>query len=142
MLLNGKIDDDPESESPDEASGIYIPPFTLAVALFSLALYIAFEFFGHIGRGNAASCMAIAIVFTVHSQWGYRTRIWFWVTVALITLLHGFLVFVVPWPNKDHHFPVIYPLGLADCGFILLCVKFVAKLVKSPPPLKDDDGTQ
>src|ERR1700677_1236599 len=140
MLLNGKIDGDPEFESPDETSGIYIPPFTLAVVLFSLALYIAFEFFDHIGRGNAAMCMAVAIIFTVHSQWGYRTRLWFWVTVAIVSLFHAFLVFAVSWPNKDYHFPVIYPLGLVDCGFILLCIKFVAWLVKSPPPLKNGGG--
>src|SRR5580693_1256738 len=121
MLLNGKIDDDPNSSSPNSPSRAWY----IWVGISFLPVYILFSALRNAGCGTAAGCFGVAIVIAVRSSWELRTRIWFWVTVAIIALLHLAMILFIPWPNTDYRWPIVFPVGVLD----ILAISFVIKLV-------------
>ena len=79
-----------------------------------LAACVLLPLFDHIGRlelaiPTVAAAGTIGAVIKVN--WELRWRVWFWVTIAVITGLHVLLIIYVPW----HKGWVPAPIGAAFC---------------------------
>jgi hypothetical protein len=84
------------------------------------------------GRKLAAWVIAMALVASARIFWGRRRHLWFWATLAILTVLHALLILYVPWP--DVHGPIggpaLFPVGLLDIGIMCGCLKLIEKLMK------------
>jgi hypothetical protein len=124
LLLDGKIDDDDASVNPDAPTRAW----AIAVGvLCGLPLYLLFSALGNKGRGTAASGVGIAIIIALWFRWELRRRVWFWILVSLIVALHLALILLIPWPNSDYTFPVVFPFGLLDYFVISFVLGWAAK---------------
>jgi hypothetical protein len=45
--------------------------------------------------------------------------VWFWITVAVLTIIHVALVVIRPWTNKSFPAPELWPIGIVD--FVAIC---------------------
>ncbi len=59
--------------------------------------------------------------------WRLRGRPWFWVALALVSVVHLVLIFRVPWPR----IPAIltFPACMADVGIIFGLISLLDKLM-------------
>jgi hypothetical protein len=135
MLLDGKIDDDPDTSYPNQPSKAW----SIGAGLCLLPIYILFSAFGVPGKGNAAICFGGALIMVVRLRWNLRNRIWFWVTVSFLALLHAARVFLIPWPNKNYTLPILLPVGILDALAISYSIQLVAK--KKEPLGSDLDAS-
>lgn len=103
--------------------------FALLIPLCTSPVCLLFR--NDAGRALAAWVIAMAIVASIWIFWGRRKHLWFWVTVAILTVLHSLLILYVPWP--DIHGPIggpaLFPVGLLDIGIMCGCFKLVEKLM-------------
>ncbi|MGB6687311.1 MAG: hypothetical protein WBE76_05665 [Terracidiphilus sp.] len=54
----------------------------------------------------------------IRFKWKLRRQTWFWVTMALIAILHVLWVLFVPWTTK--WIPVFVYIGIATADFVLI----------------------
>jgi hypothetical protein len=122
--------DDPVNadKAPDNkfarVSALLIPICTSPVCLL---------FRGDPGRALAAWVFTGALVTSIKFFWIRRRHLWFWLTVAMLTVLHVLLIVYVPWPGIHTTIggPALVPFGLLDvaimCGFFKLIEKVTDK---------------
>ncbi len=103
-------------------SALLIPLFTSPVCLL---------FRGDPGRALAAWLFTGALVLSIRFFWGRRGHLWFWVMVAVLTVLHVLLIIYVPWPGVHTTIggPALVPFGLLDVGIMCGCFKLVENLM-------------
>jgi hypothetical protein len=104
-----------------------------AVIAFLISLPVA-EFVEHYygpGRGRVAGVAFGLMILTGRAFWYLRRRVWFWLTVAALLLIHVVLVAVVSWTNKSLPAPALWFVGIID--FVAMCggIKLVEKLITS-----------
>lgn len=102
-------------------------------------LFIWFIYLGEKGRGIAAWVFASAILIVIKGFWDSRRRVWFWVAIATVVLLHIPLLLLVPWPKTIDSpgfamKPILLPLVLLDLGVVIGCFKLVEKAMKGSGP--------
>jgi hypothetical protein len=131
MFLNGDIDDETDGKSAD------LPTKTwwMGMGICLFPLYLLFSAFGNHGRGNAAICFGGAVIAVVRLRWNLRNRVWFWILVSILALMHIALIVLVPWPNKDYTLPIILPVGVLDG----LAISFLIQVVAKKMGLADND---
>ena len=101
----------------------------VVVMFFAVVLYFVFDFVVGPARGRAASISAAMIVTVVWMRWDLRKRIWFWLTIAIVGLLHVPLVMFIPWTNNNYPGVALLPEALADLAIVYGCVKVIEKLM-------------
>jgi hypothetical protein len=74
----------------------------------------------------------IVLGVVIRFKWKLRRQTWFWVTMAVIAVLHVLWVLFVPWTAK--WIPVFVYTGLATVDFVLILwiLLVVEKLVGRP----------
>jgi hypothetical protein len=120
----------PVVEEPDRTS-----PFdrltrraALVVTLFAVLLYFAFEYVSGPAKARAASICAGIIMTSIWMRWDLRKRVWFWVTIVILLLLHIPLVMLLAWPNNNYPGIVLLPGGLLDLAIVYGAIKLVEKM--------------
>lgn len=80
------------------------------------------------------SVIVLAVV--IRFKWKLRKQAWFWVSIAVIAVLHVLGVLFVPWTTK--WIPVFVYTGLATVDFVLILwiLLVVEKFMRGP---KADD---
>jgi hypothetical protein len=119
VLLNGKIDDDPDSSSPDSPNRTWIVWMALGCCF---PLYLLFSALRNAGAGTAAGCFGLAIAYVVRLHWELKNRPWFWVVVSAIVFLHLAMLLLIPWPNLNYTLPIVLPIGIIDALAISFAV--------------------
>jgi len=138
LLLNGKIDDDSDAGSPDTPSRAW----AIGIGICCLfPLYLLFSALGNAGRGTAAMCFGGAIIIVVRLRWELRNRVWFWVIVSLLVLLHLAMTILIPWPNQNYTLPIVLPVGIVDILGISWLIQLAAKKMGSTESNGDDPPT-
>jgi len=128
MLLNGKIDDEVDDEADASSPDTPSRAWAIGIGICCLfPLYLLFSAFGNAGRGTSAMCFGGAMIIVVRLRWELRNRVWFWVTVGLLVLIHLAMVLLIPWPNRDYTLPIILPVGVVDILMIWFVIQWVAK---------------
>ena len=75
--------------------------WALLAGICTSPLFILFIYLGDPGRGQAAWVSGIAIALAARFMWDVRNRAWYWVTIAIIVLLHVPLILLIAWPLKQ-----------------------------------------
>ncbi len=138
MLLDGKIDGETDGSSPGTPSRAW----AIGVGICCLLpLYLIFSAFGNAGRGTAAGCFGGAIIIAARLRWDLRNRIWFWIVVGLVVLVHLTMVLLIPWPNRNYTLPIVLPVGIVDILAISYLIQLIAKRV-GPGDSKPDHPSE
>ena len=85
----------------------------------------------HIGRLDLAIptfAGAAVIGAVVKVNWELRGRVWFWVTMAVITGLHVLLILYVPWHKGWVPAPVTFGFCILDLAIILGILNLIGRL--------------
>ena len=98
--------------------------------LLGVSFFFLFSSLGEPARGRTAGISVGMIVGAVWMRWDLRKRVWFWVTIAILVLLHVPLVLLVPWSNNNYPGVVLLPQGLLDLAVVYNCIKLVEKVMK------------
>ena len=65
------------------------------------------------------------------TRWELRKRVWFWVTIALVVVLHMPIVLLVHWSDNRYPGVALLPAVLADYGVVYGCIKLVEMAMKA-----------
>ena len=95
--------------------------------LLSLPVAMVVSHFVDPGRGRAAGVSLALIILSLRAFWYLRKRVWFWMAITLLTIIHVVLIVVVPWTNKSFPAPTLWPIGIADFAAIYGSIKLVEK---------------
>jgi hypothetical protein len=90
-----------------------------------------FIYLGDSERGKTAWFSAMIILMAIRMFWDLRKRVWFWITITIITLLHILLVFFIPWPFKEVPYVALMPVGLLDLAIAYGAIRLVEKAMRS-----------
>lgn len=123
MLLNNNFDDETEGRLPDAPTKAW----WIGAGICLFPIYLLFSAIGYPGKGTAAICFGGAIVAVVRLRWNLNNRLWFWVTVSLLVLLHAALILFIPWPNENYTLPIVLPAGVIDALMISFVIQLIAK---------------
>jgi hypothetical protein len=86
----------------------------------------------HFGRPDMATPSFIylgILVLAVGFGWDLRTRVWFWITIAVVLALHVVLLLKVPWPHFTENRITLLPFGVADLLVDIGIIQFVKKFI-------------
>ncbi|WP_446743085.1 hypothetical protein [Silvibacterium acidisoli] len=106
----------------------------LCVIFGAMPLFFLFHYFGKASLGRPALYSTAMICIAVAMRWRLRREVWFWATVAAITVLHVLLVLFVPWGTKWVPAIIITPIAIADLYLMLVAFTAVGKLVGQSIP--------
>ena len=104
--------------------------WAIVAAICTSPLFILFAYFGDPGRGQAAMVSAISLATATRFLWDLRTRVWFWLTISIIALLHVPLILLVPWPLKQLTYIALLPAGLLDFGIAYGIIRLVENMME------------
>ncbi len=105
--------------------------FGLVAGICTAPLFIIFAYFGEPDRGFTAWACAEVILITIRFFWGLRSRVWFWVTITIIALLHVPLILFVPWPFKQLSYVALLPVGFLDFALAYGIIRLVENRIES-----------
>lgn len=104
----------------------------LLAAIFSSPLFFLFAYLGEPGRGRAAMFTGILVFVIARLFWSQRKRVWFWLTIISLALLHVPPVLLISWSNKSRSAVALMPIGLLDFVVMFAVIKFVESRVRVP----------
>jgi hypothetical protein len=107
--------------------------WAILVAICTSPIYILFVYLGDSGRGRAAWVIAGMIALATRLVWDLKTRVWFWVTIAIITALHIPAILLIPWGDQNLSYVALLPLGLLDLGITYGIIRLVENAIEKSP---------
>ena len=104
--------------------------WAIVAGIYTSPLFILFAYFGDPGRGQAAWVCAGSLATATRFLWDLRTRVWFWLTISIIALLHVPLILLIPWPFKQLTYIALLPAGLLDFGIAYGIIRLVENMME------------
>lgn len=104
--------------------------WAIFAGICSSPLFILFAYFGDPGKGRAAWVSAGMIALAARCLWDLRKRIWFWITIVVIGLIHVPLILFIRWGDQPLSYVALLPLGLADFGFAYGTIRLIEHAVE------------
>src|ERR1035438_8195495 len=101
---------------------------SLGCDIYVAAIHVIY--LGDPGRGRAAWLSAGAIAVAVRFLWDLRERVWFWVTIAIIVLLHVPLILLIPWPSEQLSYVALLPVGFLDFAFAYGIIRLIENMIE------------
>jgi hypothetical protein len=105
----------------------------LAVMAGGLPVVVLLYRYGQLALARPILYSAFMIVVAAALRWRLRRRVWFWITMGVITALHVPLVLYVPWTTKWVPAFMIVPIALADLYAMLAIIAVVGSYVDGRP---------
>ena len=99
-----------------------------------LAASVLLPWLNHIGRlelGVPIGAGAGTIGALIKVNWELRRRVWFWVTMAIITGLHVLLILYVPWHQGWVPAPLTFGIAIVDLVIMLGILNLIGRRFKS-----------
>ncbi len=100
------------------------------MALCTSPIFILFVILGDTGRGRAAWLCAMMIALVTRYFGDLRSRVWFWVVIVVIVLMHVPLIVLVPWSSRHLTYVALLPLGLLDMAFAYGIIRLVENIIE------------
>jgi hypothetical protein len=100
----------------------------LVVTAGAVLLYFIFDLAGHPVKGRVVSICAAMITTVIWMRWDLRNRVWFWMTIAVLALLHIPAVILIPWNNTNYPGVVLLPGALVDLSLVYVSVVLVERI--------------
>jgi hypothetical protein len=110
------------------------PITTVGVLLILLATFpicAIFLFLREPGNARAGWFLSAVIVIAVRVRWDLHKKMWFWPTIAVISLVHILAIIMVPWTSRWIPSVVIFPFCAVDGVAILGILQLMEKLKPS-----------
>lgn len=104
--------------------------WAIVAGICTSPLFILFTYFGDPGRGRAAWVSAISLALATRFLWDLRRRVWFWLTISIIALLHVPLILLLPWPLQQLNRIALLPAGLLDFGIAYGIIRLVENMME------------
>ena len=101
--------------------------FGLLAAICTSPLFIVSAYLGDPGRGQAAWVSAGGIAIAARFLWDLKNRVWYWMTLAVIVLLHVPMIMLIPWPFRQLSYIALLPAGLLDFAIAYGIIRLVEK---------------
>lgn len=108
--------------------------WALFAAVCTSPLFIVFAYFDDPGRGQAAWVCAISITVAARFLWDLRARVWFWMTIAIIVLIHVPLIALIPWPDEQLSYVALLPAGFLDFLVAYGIIRLVESIIEKVRP--------
>jgi hypothetical protein len=124
MLLNGKIETDPNADLPP---GMPSNAWIVGIVALCLMIYILFSSFGNAGLGTVMMSFIGVMIIVIKLRWELRRRLWFWIVVSVIVIVHFVVILLIPWPNKKFYAPIIILFAGWDFSLISYAIKLIAR---------------
>jgi hypothetical protein len=102
----------------------------IAAVLAACAVLPLFDRIGRLDLGIPTVAGAGTIGVAIKVNWELRGRVWFWVTMAIITGLHVLLILYVPWHKGWVPVPVTFGFCIVDMAIILGILNLVQRFFK------------
>lgn len=102
--------------------------WAMLAAICASPLFIVFAYFGDPGRGQAAWVSAGVIAIAARFWWEFKGRIWYWLMLAVIVLLHVAVILLIPWSFKQLSYIALLPVGLLDFCVAYSIIRLAAKI--------------
>ena len=125
-----------EGNKPNRSFDFFTRKWTLLVMLCIAPVYILFAYFNDPERGLAAYISVAIITVAIRYFWDLRSRVWFWITITFIALLHVLFVLLIRLPdrrwNQVQHWSYmqLLPFGILDLGIAYGIIKLVESVVE------------
>lgn len=113
----------------------------LIMAALAAPVFILFVYLGKAEMGFTVSLVLCVAMIAIKLRWKLRRHPWFWMTIALVLLLHIPFFFIVRWPHTK--IPTIafsLPLGIADFLLVSGAISLAEKLFSKDHPSDEDDA--
>jgi len=104
----------------------------LAIFLGTILIGLLFFHFGKLALARPTIFSVIMIVTAIAMKRELRRRVWFWITITIIMVLHVLLILFVPWTTDWVPAIVMIPFGIADLYAMLAILSGVGKFVERP----------
>ncbi len=131
MSGNGGVNRDQMGENRHkQALNSLTRGWALLVLICTLPIYILFVYLGDSGRGRAAWVSTGVITFAARLLWDLKTRVWFWVTLAIIALLHVPMILLIPWGDQNLSYVALLPAGLLALGIAYGIIRLVENTIE------------
>ena len=127
-------------QSPPERQGRADWTGTIIGALLA-PVFFFFVYLGMAEMGFTVCIVLGMVVLAIKLRWKLRRHAWFWITIALVLVLHIPFFFIVRWPQTK--IPTIafsMPLGIADFLLISGAISLAEKLFSKGHPSDEEDG--
>jgi hypothetical protein len=110
--------------------------FGFLAAVCTSPILILFIYIGDERRGSTAWFSAIMISIVIRTFWRLRNRVWFWITIGFIVLLHVALIILVPWPFKQLSYVALLPIGILDVFIAYGILRLMERVIERNAALK------
>ncbi len=100
----------------------------VAAGLAACVLLPLFDRIGQLELAIPTFAGAAVIIAVIKVNWELRGRVWFWVTMAIITGLHVLLILHVPWHKGWVPAPVTFAFCIVDILIILGILNVIGRL--------------
>ena len=115
-----------EENRPKRSFGSISRKWALVAGIFAGSLIFLFA---DEARGAAAAYSALMIAVAVRYFWDLRNRIWFWLTILFIALLHVPVILFVRWPFNQHYTYVqMLPIAFLDFALMYGVIRLAERM--------------
>ena len=63
-------------------------------------------------------------------SWDLKDRVWYWITIAVIVLLHVPIILLIPWPYERWSYIQFLPFALPDFALDYGIIRLVEKIIE------------
>jgi phosphatidylserine synthase len=111
-------------------------PWWGVVGIFfgSLALCWVLNRFGRLEESIPIAGGSAMCTIAVRLKWELRDRPWFWITMAIVVLIHILLIVNIPWTSRWIPSIAMAAVASADLIVIIIIIAVVQRLVEGPAP--------
>jgi len=105
---------------------------TLAIVAGVMLFLTPFYYFDRMDLARPSLASAAAIGCAIATYWKAKTRLWFWIAIAVVASLHVYAVLRVQWTDERVSIYVLGILALIDYGVTVALIKVIEIICRSP----------
>ena len=118
-----------ENNKEDKVSPWVVPSPIRALILIipASAVFIGFSIFGFDAKGKIAATFVGILGYVILWRPDLRRRTWFWVILGVLAIIHGLLVFLIPWPGPIYPGILLVVPGVLDLAVYYSSIYWIEK---------------
>ena len=102
----------------------------LSIGVLCFPLYWGFDRVGKLNDAIPIIDSAVALGFIVYVKWNLHQKSWFWITFAVLSIIHGIVIWFVPWTSGWTPALIAGVIVSADISLMLWIVAVIRRRVE------------